>query len=421
MKTLTVENFGIIKSATINLNGLTVITGNNDTGKSTIGKLVFSLIKAIKQAEKSVEDKRTESLLTEEINNLYYFLRDKPNINNLKFGISYYTDEFIEELKPYINDNSLYEKKKDEFDLIFSARESILKKNNLISKYPKEILERIKQLVKDEVYDWDSLIASQLQKYLMSEFFWNITPKQTRLKTKLKYSEGDFEVLSAEIHNNKLLTTEFLGDSFFDDAILIETPLILQIFKLISDERTLEADNHIKDLIKKIKNTYTIKNDISDKINKIIAGEFYFDEKEKRFYYSKKDFGKIEALNTASGVKSFGLLQLLSQANQITPKKIIIIDEPENHLHPEWQLKYAELIIELLKNDITIILSTHSPYILQALKHFDEKRKKENKEEKITFYLAEIKGNTSTIENITKDLNKTFAKLAKPLTDLVWM
>lgn len=43
----TLKNIGIIQNAEIELNGLTVITGYNDSGKSTIGKIVFSIIKSI--------------------------------------------------------------------------------------------------------------------------------------------------------------------------------------------------------------------------------------------------------------------------------------------------------------------------------------------------------------------------------------
>jgi len=39
------NNIGIIKEADILINGLTVLAGVNDTGKSTVGKLLYSLIK----------------------------------------------------------------------------------------------------------------------------------------------------------------------------------------------------------------------------------------------------------------------------------------------------------------------------------------------------------------------------------------
>jgi predicted ATPase len=39
---LKLNNIGIIKNANITLDGLTVIAGENDTGKSTVGKVLYS-------------------------------------------------------------------------------------------------------------------------------------------------------------------------------------------------------------------------------------------------------------------------------------------------------------------------------------------------------------------------------------------
>ena len=42
---LKIKDFGKIQEAEIDWNGLTVIAGKNDTGKSTIGKLFFVIVK----------------------------------------------------------------------------------------------------------------------------------------------------------------------------------------------------------------------------------------------------------------------------------------------------------------------------------------------------------------------------------------
>ncbi|MDO9795263.1 AAA family ATPase, partial [Glaesserella parasuis] len=52
---LVIDKFGIINKASIDINGLTVICGENDTGKSTIGKLIFSLIKSSQKYEDDLE------------------------------------------------------------------------------------------------------------------------------------------------------------------------------------------------------------------------------------------------------------------------------------------------------------------------------------------------------------------------------
>ena len=43
---LQLKNIGMIKEATVKIDGLTVIAGENDTGKSTVGKMFFALIKS---------------------------------------------------------------------------------------------------------------------------------------------------------------------------------------------------------------------------------------------------------------------------------------------------------------------------------------------------------------------------------------
>ena len=40
---LKISNFAKIEKADINIDGITVICGDNDTGKSTIGKILFSI------------------------------------------------------------------------------------------------------------------------------------------------------------------------------------------------------------------------------------------------------------------------------------------------------------------------------------------------------------------------------------------
>ena len=44
---LELNNIGIIKKADIKIDGLTVIAGENDSGKSTVGKVLYSLVKSI--------------------------------------------------------------------------------------------------------------------------------------------------------------------------------------------------------------------------------------------------------------------------------------------------------------------------------------------------------------------------------------
>jgi len=53
---LNINNIGIIKEADIALNGLTVIAGKNDSGKSTVSKVLYSMITTLEQVEYKLEN-----------------------------------------------------------------------------------------------------------------------------------------------------------------------------------------------------------------------------------------------------------------------------------------------------------------------------------------------------------------------------
>ena len=48
---LYLKNIGKLNEANIALNGITVIAGQNDTGKSTVGKVLFSVFNSYKNIE----------------------------------------------------------------------------------------------------------------------------------------------------------------------------------------------------------------------------------------------------------------------------------------------------------------------------------------------------------------------------------
>ncbi|MEH7745336.1 AAA family ATPase, partial [Neobacillus drentensis] len=86
--------------------------------------------------------------------------------------------------------------------------------------------------------------------------------------------------------------------------------------------------------------------------------------------------GEIPFKNLSSGYISclsiiLGIIQLVERGNKYMSLQefngLIIIDEIDLHLHPEWQNKILSLIRWLVPN-AQIIVTTHSPHIIQAAK-----------------------------------------------------
>ena len=113
----------------------------------------------------------------------------------------------------------------------------------------------------------------------------------------------------------------------------------------------------------------------------------------------------------STGLKSFALIKRLLEVGAIKEKDVLILDEPEVHLHPEWQLLYAKLIV-LLQRDLSMIITTHSPYFLDAIDVFSTKY---NGSIKPHYYLAENVGNTSLLHDVSDNIDAIYKKLSDPM------
>ncbi|MDE6233165.1 MAG: ATP-binding protein, partial [Lachnospiraceae bacterium] len=133
-------------------------------------------------------------------------------------------------------------------------------------------------------------------------------------------------------------------------------------------------------------------------------------------YYIQYDNVPLNIKNLSTGIKAFMIIRTLLEKNVLKKKDIIILDEPEIHLHPQWQLIYAELIVLLEKSlDLSIIITTHSPYFLDAINTYS---KHHGISEKTNFYLSDIEGKQAIFEDVTDNLEKIYEKLAKPFDEL---
>ena len=94
----------------------------------------------------------------------------------------------------------------------------------------------------------------------------------------------------------------------------------------------------------------------------------------------------------------------------------IILDEPEIHLHPEWQLLFAELIVLIQKEfGVHVLLNTHSPYFLRAIQVYSAKYESADT---CKYYLSEVFEDQANITDVTDNIDKIYAKLSRPLQRL---
>jgi len=263
---LQLENIGIIKKATVKFNGLTVIAGENDTGKTTVGKVLFSQIRQYKKASKPSQSEKGIKFDTEN--------------HQVNFPIFIDTPDFLSKFN-YLKNTLL-----------------LLQQNGLNFTTPIEV-----------------------------------------------------------------------------------TDLILRI----SQPRVLNRSNQY------------FKN-----IKKVIHGEVFYDSSVDDIFYKKDGLAnQLEMTQTSSGVKMFGFFQMLILNRSLTQRSVLILDEPEVHLHPKWQLEYAKFIVSLVNGNITVLVNSHSPYMIEALKRYGTQAKI-----LMNFYLATTEGKQSTLFDVTNNIDE---------------
>lgn len=419
---LKLKNIGKIDYGEICLDGLTVIAGLNDSGKSSVGKSLFSLISAYNMTENYTEEHRLLQMM--KLVNYFYERYSNTIIDYLHMPES--PDAFM----------SIYES--DEDSIKNCVKEAI---NNVYSldNTPRNVnivrrdLNDIRRLI--EKKDKDKLFKDTLRNKIMSEF----RDKFQRIGTNhaaLLIEEHDF-VLGLEIENFNNEEFSIINEgkvSLFSDVTYIESPLFMREYPtyFVNRENSHFGRQayHIFDFCHKIDSFKTMDINLNENVNSgildfidtvssISNGYFSRNENSDALKWNDKAGNEFYPINVASGIKSLGVLQMLIQSGYVDTNKLLIWDEPENHLHPEWQIKLAEILVQLAALGVPVLVNSHSPYFIQAIRYYASKSKVEKY---VRYYLSEDnEDNSIRLDEVTDDLNRLFYKLAEPLDSIMNM
>ena len=180
-----------------------------------------------------------------------------------------------------------------------------------------------------------------------------------------------------------------------------------------------DREYNIKDYDKNLvleKRTELELNSIYEKISSVCSGDVIRSKRSVTGYQRKGSDKVLNVRNLSTGLKTFVILKMLLTSGVIERNGTIILDEPEIHLHPEWQLLFAELIVLIQKEfGVHVLLNTHSPYFLNAIEVYTVKY---GVDDKCKYYLAFSKDDISNIEEVTDNIEAIYSKLARPLQDL---
>lgn len=108
--------------------------------------------------------------------------------------------------------------------------------------------------------------------------------------------------------------------------------------------------------------------------NGIVEGKIVHDDTgidSDRWLYLRNDGRKFPLSDVATGIKSFSLLSRLYACGCLNQDTVLVIDEPEAHLHPQWIAEYAKMLVLLVADaGVRVLVASHSPDMVNALQAF---------------------------------------------------
>ncbi len=424
---ISLRNVNKIKEGTINLDGLTVIAGVNDSGKSTVGKMLFSLAKAIYNAKHYNENRRIRDIYLQ-MSALYRMsIMVGLNLTDLSLPVrprdfarmsSGFEDEalsFVETIEKKLTNVEIAPRYRASIIRhIYNIKDLLVKGKNPEARFEKELITSLKAEFKADITSFGADVT-------------NVTFIDNEKATPLHFA----------IKDNSLLVETGLNllEINIEDATFVESPLYLQMVETLVQARTFKDANldfrsagfrtfyvnyHAQDMAQKLDAYREIDRENiffrQEEVSEVTGGRFIYDNSKKSFFWVKG--GKYYSpINVASGIKSFGVIQMLLESGAIDENRLLIWDEPENHLHPEWQLHFARLMVQLAQRGIPVLLSSHSPYFIQAIRFYSHKTQLQDY---VRYYMAEEQcDGLSVIEDVSNDLNRVFAKLAAPMNGII--
>lgn len=405
---LSVRNIGKLKSADIDIEGITVVAGENNTGKSTLGKALFAVFNGFHDPEKQVKNSKVQSLET-----ALAPLRRASDI-----GLEWRS--LSEDVAKQVACSEFSSLSDLDAFLRGEFQESGLHVDD-------ESLSEVVSLIQERlaITDEDALKVC-MTKWLEIEFGYQInniyTDESGVVSLEIQGEKANIEIAANEVINMPKVFHLGSSATYLDDPFAIDEPVS---FRRHQEGR---AVNHREMLMQSLKEGAQGQNvfdeivasgklsAIEELLNSVCAGEVI----QRGFRLGYVEPGASDALqarNLSAGLKTFAIMKRLLRNGILKENGTIILDEPEIHLHPEWQLVFAELIVLLQKSfKMHILLTTHSPYFLNALEVYSEKYAISPS---CRYYLAKnSEDGSSYVSDVTGDLEQVYSLLARPFQTL---
>ena len=407
---LNIKNIGKLADAEISVANFTVFAGPNNTGKSFVSKLLYSLFNAMNANHAQIHlGNLVEPVITSfyKLNRQIHYglggahlLPGESDVEKLEALIKDCSpgnaEELDEVVQNLVNQTNEIEEKVTELKLPDMVKEASKEEQTDPMKMIRESHDELKTCLnslKEELSQTNSRKCTvagmklKIRQNLIHNFqiptlsalrAEDDAPSELMFKDRGKFEFSDDEI---EFAIDEILVQELQRHS---NVIYLESPIFWKLKnalqdvkhyprrKLLTRERELliGVPEYFYDLVAALNFQRTGNIAFPDLYNKltgedVMGGKIALSESGNlSFLENGRNFPMPV---TAMGIANLGILALLIECKVLDEGSFLFIDEPEAHLHPDWQVVMAEALFELSRQGVNVVIATHSVDILKWL------------------------------------------------------
>ncbi|MCU0081859.1 ATP-binding protein [Streptococcus danieliae] len=435
------KNIGLIADAEIELNGITVIAAPNNSGKSSLSKTLYMFLETLNSFQEEYTLFR-DAIIDDSLTLFFRFLNRKIDYETRKKLIG----EFHKRVEINGIDNILEVELDEETESVHSyfGLAAWFNRDSSFSLYLKENIEILKDIcyefeIESEGIDliedtlsyfehspekqMELVLGSKVRSYFDDDLIsrnvegaghFSLSDNQSEFKNLILQSSFDKSSRITDLMFQTRLY-EFREVLYIDSFIDLENYSYRQYYSNIASRGDVRGKSAttFRNLIESRENVNPLRPDIKIQeellldINQIIEGSV---ERSNENIVYTRNHQQFSLKNTATGIKIFGVLQLLLRNYQMTSDLFLIIDEPETNLHPVWQVKLAEIIVLLNKRLGTrFMINSHSSNFIEGIKLYSELY---DCEHQVEFYLINpLEKKNHSVRKVTTNIQLAYNQL----------
>jgi predicted ATPase len=392
-----VENLGKFKKGEVKLRPLTVLTGENGTGKSFFTKTLYSIFNVLNKNLLHIEIVKKIDIIRRDLESFISQVQRKSKTEALMVSdIDLKLDIFKETLELFKNENIVFYLKKvqESYEFIDKSINKLNKHLEKIKKNPvkiKFVEKKIKELQINLISLKLYAVDEKSYVRLLSENLSNEIKENFQIQTLselITFDEKKCQIIDKEhglnISFNKddfvdfSLQHNFIDEVFnFDRVVFFESPAYWSVRDALNNSKEVEKKGDLTGVSKyfydldRTLNTKSANLQIKEianlaiELKQKIGGEFKFENGKLSF--TDNNGNEIDKNLISFGMTNLGMVQALLKNNVISEGSFVFFDEPETNLHPSWQVLLTDVLIKLAESGVNVVMATHSLDMIKAL------------------------------------------------------